>query len=54
VTYLEHDQLVADTNRPLPPARLGRWPSAGLWAFRVLVVVMSALVVYTFIAGLGH
>jgi hypothetical protein len=52
--YLERDQLVADKNRPVARARLGRWPSAGLWALRVFAVVMSAMVVYTFIAQLGH
>jgi hypothetical protein len=52
--YLERDQLVADTNRPLPPARLGRWARAGLWSLRVLFAVMGVLVIYTFIAQLAH
>jgi hypothetical protein len=52
--YLERDQLVADTSRPVPRARLGRRASAGLWGLRVVVVVMAVLVVYTFIAQLGH
>jgi hypothetical protein len=52
--YLERDQLVADRNRPVPQARLGRRTTAGLWALRVLVVVMSVLVVYMFVAQLGH
>ena len=52
--YLERDQLVADTSRPVPRARLGRRASTGLWTLRVLVVVMAILVVYTFIAQLGH
>jgi hypothetical protein len=54
VTYLERDQFVADKNRPVPRAPLGRWARAGLWAFRVFVAVMGVLVAYTFIAGLGH
>ena len=52
--YLERDQLVADKNRPVPRARLGPRASAGWWALRVLVIVMAVLVVYTFIAQLGH
>lgn len=52
--YLERDQLVADRNRPVPRARLGRWANVGLWALRVLVAVMGVLVIYTFIAQLGH
>ena len=52
--FLERDQLVADKNRPVPRARLGRWTRAGLWAFRVFVAVMGVLVIYTFIAQLGH
>jgi hypothetical protein len=52
--YLERDQLVADRTRPVARARLGPRASAGLWALRVLVVVMAILVVYTFIAQLGH
>ena len=35
-------------------AQLGPRARAGLWALRVLVVVMAILVVYTFIAQLGH
>ena len=52
--YLERDQLVADRNRPVPRARLRRWANVGLWALRVLVAVMGMLVIYTFIAQLGH
>ena len=54
IEYLERDQLVADKSRPVPRARLGRGATAGLWALRVFAVVMSVLVVYTFVAQLGH
>lgn len=40
--------------RPLPRARLSGRPAAALWALRVFVVVLGAMVVYTFVAGLGH
>jgi hypothetical protein len=52
--YLESDQLAADTSRPLARAALSRRARAGLWTLRVLVIALSALVVYTFISQLGH
>jgi hypothetical protein len=54
IAYLESDQLVAERSRPVPRARLGRRSIAGLWALRVFAVIISALVIYTFIAQLGH
>ena len=54
VEYLERDQLVSDKSRPVPRARLGHRATAGLWALRVFAVVMSVLVIYTFVAHLGH
>ncbi|SRR5579875_8014 len=53
IAYLELDQLTGDRARPLPPARLGRGASIALWALRIFVVVIAALVIYTFIANLG-
>ncbi len=53
IAYLESDQLVAERSRPVPRARLGRWASAGLWALRIFVIVVSAMVIYTFVAQLG-
>lgn len=52
--YLEADQLAAETSRPVPRAVLSRRATAGLWALRVLVVAMSAIVVYVFVSHLGH
>jgi len=51
--YLEADQLAAETSRPVPRARLGRRAVVGLWALRVLVVILSAMVVYVFVSQLG-
>lgn len=51
---LEPDQLVADRARPLPPARLRRGTSAGLWVLRVLALVLTAMVIYTFVWQLAH
>ena len=52
--YLEADQLAAETSRPVPPAALTRPAVIGLWALRVFVVAMSAIVVYVFVSQLGH
>jgi hypothetical protein len=52
--YLEADQLAAETSRPVPRAALSSRVSAGLWALRVFVVVMSAMVIYVFVSQLGH
>lgn len=53
LTYLEPAQLVSEGARPVPRARLSRRMAVGLWMLRVAVVVLSAMVVYTFIAQLG-
>jgi hypothetical protein len=50
--HLEHDQLVAQTFRPVPPALLGRRAVIGLWALRIFAVLVSLMVIYTFIARL--
>jgi hypothetical protein len=52
--YLEADQLAAETSRPVPRAVLSPRAVAGLWALRVFVVLMSAMVVYVFVSQLSH
>ncbi|HLM86883.1 MAG TPA: hypothetical protein VK272_11915 [Solirubrobacteraceae bacterium] len=52
IMHLERDQFVAETSRPVPSAALGRRASAGLWALRVFVLIVSAMVIYTFVVGL--
>ena len=52
IMHLERDQFVAETSRPVPRAPLSARVSAGLWALRVFVVLVSAMVVYTFIENL--
>jgi hypothetical protein len=54
VAFLERDQLVTDRLRPVPRARLSGRAEAGLWALRLFAIVVSAMVVYTFIVQLGH
>lgn len=49
IMHLERDQFVAATSRPVPRAQLGAGARVGLWALRVFVVLVSLMVVYTFI-----
>jgi hypothetical protein len=54
VMFLERDQLVVDTSQPVRRLRLSRRMNMALWALRVFVIVVSAMVIYTFVAQLGH
>jgi hypothetical protein len=49
VMHLEHGQLVAETSWPVPRAALSAPAAAGLWALRVFAVLVSLMVIYTFI-----
>jgi hypothetical protein len=49
IHHLERDQFVAQTSLPVPPVVLGARARAALWALRVFVVVVSVMVLYTFI-----
>jgi hypothetical protein len=49
VMHLERGQLVTETSRPVPPAELSAPAAIGLWALRVFVVLVSLMVIYTFI-----
>ena len=49
IMHLERDQFVAETSRPVPRAYLSAAARAGLWALRVFVVLVSLMVIYTFI-----
>jgi hypothetical protein len=51
--FLEPGQLTAVTRRPVPRAQLGRRAMIALWALRVLVIILSAMVIYTFATQLG-
>jgi hypothetical protein len=54
VMFLERDQFVVDTSRPVPRAPISRRVRAGLWALRVFVIVISAMVIYTFVSQVLH
>jgi hypothetical protein len=54
VMFLEPDQLVADKSRPVRRAELSRRAKVALWTLRVFVLIVSAMVIYTFVAQLAH
>jgi len=49
ILHLERDQFVAETSRPVPRAALSPRATTGLWALRIFVVLVSLMVIYTFI-----
>lgn len=49
IMHLERDQFVAETSRPVSRVALSARATAGLWALRVFVVLVSLMVIYTFI-----
>jgi hypothetical protein len=50
--HLERGQLVTEASRPVPRAALSAPAAAGLWALRVFAVLVSLMVIYTFISQL--
>ena len=52
IMHLERDQFVAETSRPVSRAALSSRTTAALWALRVFVVLVSLMVIYTFITQL--
>jgi hypothetical protein len=52
IMHLERDQFVAQTSKPVARAALRPRTVAALWALRVFVVLVSLMVIYTFIAQL--
>ncbi|MEA2145397.1 MAG: hypothetical protein QOG59_984 [Solirubrobacteraceae bacterium] len=54
VTRLELDQYLSATSQPVPRATLSPRAQAGLWALRVVAVVLGVMVIVTFISQLGQ
>lgn len=52
IMHLERDQFVAETSRPVPRAPLSASARTGLWALRIFVVIVSLMVLYTFVEQL--
>jgi hypothetical protein len=49
IADLERDQTVAETSKPVPRAELSSRATFGLWALRMFVVLVSLMVIYTFV-----
>ncbi|MGI8609738.1 MAG: hypothetical protein ACR2MY_11005 [Candidatus Dormibacteria bacterium] len=49
---LEPDQLVEVMNRRLPRASLGRGTATFLWLLRVLLLLLAAMALFSFVAAL--
>jgi hypothetical protein len=49
IMNLERDQFVAATSQPVAQAALSARTTTALWALRVFVVLVSLMVIYTFI-----
>ncbi len=49
IMFLERDQLVADTSQPVARAHLGPRANVALWGLRGFVLVVSFMVIYTFL-----
>lgn len=47
------EQLAADTTSRLPRAPLTPPVRAGLWALRIFVLIITAMIIYTFLARLN-
>ncbi|HWC87884.1 MAG TPA: hypothetical protein VG388_15230 [Solirubrobacteraceae bacterium] len=54
VEFLERDQLVGDTSRPVGRMALSRRTLIALWFLRVFVTVVGVMVIYTFVSQLVH
>lgn len=52
IMHLERDQFVAETSRPVSRAKLSHRSVAALWALRAFAVVVSLMVIYTFVSQL--
>jgi hypothetical protein len=51
---LEPDQLVEAMNLQLPRAHVGTALNAGLWVLRIVLVALTAMALYSFVAGLHN
>jgi hypothetical protein len=52
IEALEPDQLVSATSKPLPRYELSPIANVALWLLRIFVLLMTALIVYTFVRAL--
>jgi hypothetical protein len=51
IDFLEPDQLVVEMDKPVSRRRLSSLATAGLWALRIFLLTITAMVIYSFVAG---
>jgi len=51
IESLEPDQLVVEMDKPVSRRRLSGLTIAGLWALRLFLLTITAMVIYAFVAG---
>jgi hypothetical protein len=52
IMFLEQEQFVSDRSIAVPPARLSGHAKAALWLLRIFALIVSFMVIYTFVAQL--
>ena len=51
IEALEPDQLVIEMDKPVSRRQLSGLTTAGLWALRLFLLTITAMVIYAFVAG---
>ena len=51
---LARERAAASDQLPVPRAPLSPRTRSALWALRIFVIILSAMVIYTFVSQLGH
>jgi hypothetical protein len=51
IESLEPDQLVIEMDKPVSRRQLSGLTTAGLWALRLFLLTITAMVIYAFVAG---
>lgn len=52
IMFLEQEQLVSDRAIAVSPARLSGRARAALWLLRIFALIVSSMVIYTFVSQL--
>ena len=52
IMFLEQEQLVSDRSIAVPPAQLSGRARAALWLLRIFALIVSFMVIYTFVSQL--
>jgi hypothetical protein len=52
IVFLEQEQLVSDRSIAVPPAQLSTRARAALWLLRIFALIVTSMVIYTFVSQL--